>query len=310
MKILLASSDSIALAVMDKLMELGVLGAVLTNPDAPQLRSKTPVPTPIKQRALEKGIPCYQFESLRTEAREAIAKSGCDFLLSFSFGKIFGPRFLALFSHTMNIHPSLLPIARGATPLQAAILSASRSWGISFQQIALGMDEGVLFCQVELSLDGTETVQSLEERVGLLAASSLQAALDNCLALRATEQKGQASYTSLIKSDSFPLDFSMPASLVHATIRAAIPWPKAFTLYEGGRLMVTSVYGGFDQIEEGPVSEAPGQVVAFDKSRGLKVACKDGYIWIDGLQLPTKKAMSARDFANGNPSIKNTRLGG
>ena len=121
MKILFAATGSIAVPTLEKLNEMGLVRAVLTTLDERGGRGGRLIEPPIKIKARELGIECYQMGSLRTEARNVISKLGCDTLLSFCYGKIFGPKFLSLFEHKYNIHPSLLPKYRGCAPLYESI---------------------------------------------------------------------------------------------------------------------------------------------------------------------------------------------
>ena len=165
MRILYAATGEIAVPLLRALAERQLVAAVLTAPDAPGKRGKTLLPSPVKKAALELGLEVYQPETLRKEAREYVRSIAPDALMSFCYGKIFGPMFLSLFSSTFNVHPSLLPLHRGCAPIYGAIRDMDRVTGISVQEIASGVDEGDIFASMEIPLDGTETTASLEERV-------------------------------------------------------------------------------------------------------------------------------------------------
>ena len=302
MRILYAATGDIALDLLSALHSEGLVGAVLTAPDAPGKRGKGLVPPPVKVRAEELGLPVYQPETLRTEARERVRELGVDTLLSFCYGKIFGPRFLSLFSHTFNVHPSLLPLHRGCSPIYAAIRSLDRETGISLQEIALGVDEGDIFARTVIPLDGTETTGSLEARVREIAPSLVIPALRGFSPDRRERQEGEPSYTGFIGKEDGRLDFSRSASELHAIIRACCPWPKAYVMLDGSPLYLTGVWGSaFDSPE--PCAEAPGTVVDAVKGRGLRIATGCGYLYVSKVLPPARKEMDALSYLNGNRGI-------
>ena len=302
MRILYAATGDIALDLLSALHEEGLVGAVLTAPDAPGKRGKGLIPPPVKVRAEELGLPVYQPETLRTEARERVRELGVDTLLSFCYGKIFGPRFLSLFDHTFNVHPSLLPLHRGCSPIYAAIRSLDRETGISLQEIALGVDEGDIFARMTMPLDGTETTGSLEARVRAAAPSLVVPALRDFSPSRRERQEGEPSYTGFIGKEDGRLDFSRSASELHAIIRACCPWPKAYAMLDGSPLYLTGVWGSaFDSPE--PCAEAPGTVVDAVKGRGLRIATGCGYLYVSKVLPPARKEMDALSYLNGNRGI-------
>ena len=136
LKILYAGSPLASSLVLKKLIDLGKdhgyeIAGVLTNPPATRGRHSDLIPTEVAQLAGEKGIPVFEFDHLMSEAREAIAPLKADILLSFDYGRIFGPKFLALFPlGGINLHPSALPKYRGCTPVPAAILNGDAKLGV------------------------------------------------------------------------------------------------------------------------------------------------------------------------------------
>lgn len=302
MQVLYAATDYIAIPLMEALNEKGLLRAVFTAPDKPGKRGKALLPSPIKARALELGIDVYTPETLKKEARELVKTLNVDTLISFCYGKIFGPMFLALFENTFNVHPSMLPKYRGAAPLYATILNGDREGAISLQKIALGVDEGDIYKTMVFLLDGTETEDSLCAKVGELAPSLVLPVLDDDGRM-AREQAGEPSYQMFITKEDGKLDFSRSARELHSQIRACYSWPKAYALIKGERLMITGVYGSAFDSFESTHGETPGTVVSFDKTKGLKVSTGDGYLYITRVLPPMKKEMDACSYLNGNKAI-------
>lgn len=307
MRILYAATGEIAVPLLEALYKEGLVSAVLTAPDAPGKRGKGLIPTPVKVKAMELGIEVYQPETIRSEARKRIREAGADTLLSFCYGRIFGPMFLSMFSECYNVHPSLLPRHRGCSPIFEAIRQGDRESGITLQKIALKVDEGDIIAQHSFPLDGTETEESLSRMVAGLVPSVVVPAL---LSQRIPRpQEGEATYTGFVSKDDGRIDFSLPASAIHAQIRACYPWPKAYAMLSGEKISITGVHGSaFDSFE--PCTEAPGTIAALDRKKGLKVATGSGYIYISRILPPMKKEMDAVSFCNGRKNVIGSVLEG
>lgn len=322
-RILFAGTPDIAVPLLRALASSFDVVGVLTSCDKSVGRSSRLCPPPVKVAAQELGIPVLQFDSLRTPAREAVKALGANVLVSFAFGRIFGPMFLSLFPRgRFNVHPSHLPAFRGPSPIQAAITHGLHEASISLQTIGEKMDEGDIWGMTNFPLDGTETTASLTERVSIEAASFVPSVLKQalCNEISPIAQSGEPSYCRMIEKPDGRLDFSRSLLELHSLVRASYPWPKAFAVSEGrGEVFVTGVWGGFEQIQQsieeakesvrdGASLLAPGSVVGFRKDRGVGIACRDGVLWVNGLQLPAKKEMDHRAFVNGNRWILDERF--
>ncbi|MDD3057911.1 MAG: methionyl-tRNA formyltransferase [Sphaerochaeta sp.] len=314
MRILFAGTSEIAVPTLRALAEQFEIGAVLTNTDKPHARSKALVPPAVKTEALRLGLEVVQFDRLGSEARSAVAPFGCDTLLCFAYGRMFGPKFLSLFTgEKLNIHPSLLPLLRGPSPIQGAILSQAGMTGISIQRIAKEMDSGDILASCTLPLDGTETTESLTAKVSTLAAELALSSLRDLERGSASfsPQAGEATYTTLIDSSMGVLDFAQSAKTLHAQIRALVPWPKARTVYAGQSLMITGVHGSLAEAGSDPVppNVAAGTVVCKQKGKGIGIATGDGLLWVTHLQLEKRKELDYLSFLNGNQGFLSSRLG-
>lgn len=314
MRILFAGTPEIAVPTLRAIHQAFGVCAVLTNPDRPGTRGNTLVPSPVKVAALELGLPVLQPEHLKSEARDLIASYGCDTLICFAYGKLFGPRFLSLFSgEKLNIHPSLLPLLRGSSPIQGAILGQFAKTGISIQRIASQMDCGDLAASVEIDLAGDETTQSLtdivKQKAAPLAVETLQGIQDGKIAF--TPQDGESSYTQMVTKDMAVIDWTLPAKEIHALIRAMLPWPKATTRFKGQSLLITSVQGVLSDAgsQEVPPAIVAGTVVKSQKGKGIAIATGSGLLWVDRLQLEKRKEMDWQSFLNGNRDFIESKLG-
>ncbi len=310
-RILFAGTPEISVPLLKELSQSFDVAGVLTAPDKMQGRSCALVASPVKKAALELRLPVLQFDSLKSEAREAVSSLGANTLVSFAYGKIFGPKFLALFSNgTFNVHPSALPVFRGPSPIQSTILNSLKTASVSIQVIGEKMDEGDVFSRFDFELDGSETTQSLSSEVAKKAAEFVPDVLRKVFEgyLKPYKQEGEVSYCRMLEKEDSVLCFDRTVKEVHSKIRAVYPWPKAMAKASGKDIFVCQVYGGFDYCENPDRcdGEPAGKVVAFRKDRGIGVACKDGILWITSLQLPSKKEMDFKSFANGNAWIKDS----
>lgn len=308
MKILFAATGEIAVPTLKALANEGLVKAVFTAPDAQAGRGRELIKSPIKIASEELGIPASSPEHLGKTARVEASLTGCDTLLSFCYGKIFGPKFLSLFPHAYNIHPSLLPKYRGPSPIFGAIKNGDRESGISLQRIALSCDEGAVLKKVAFPLEGTETVASLEAKVAPLASKLAIEFFKNPSACEEKEQTGEVSWSPLIVKDDGKLDFSKTAFELHCQIRACNPYPKAFCTFKGEPLYILGAFGSAFDIESVPCSEKSGTVVAFEKARGFKIATASGYLYVTKLQKPARKVVDALSFNNGNHDFLGTVL--
>ncbi len=302
MRILFASTDTIAIPLLTLLNEKGLVGAVFSTPDAPLKRGKGFVATPIKKKALELGLPVFTPEHLNRAEREIVRSLDCDTLLSFSYGKIFGPKFLSLFKYTFNVHPSILPKYRGCSPIFNVIKNEERESAIAVQKIDTSIDEGEIYGMLPFSLDGTETSESLEILISERAPGFVLSILESVSNIIPLPQTGEASYTGFITRDDARINWQDKASSIHALIRASYPWPKAWCLFEDKPFIITGVHSSsFLPFEESV--EKPGTVVCLDKKKGLKIATGDGYLYVTRVLPPMKKEMDALSFVNGNKKV-------
>lgn len=314
MRILFVGTPAVAVPTLKAVASRFEVAAVLTNTDKPGPRGRTLVPPPIKEEALALGLDVLQFDRLGKAARDAVSPYGCDTLLCFAYGRIFGVKFLSLFSgERLNIHPSLLPALRGPSPIQGTILSQLETGGISIQRLAAEMDSGDILATVTYELFGDETTASLTERVAELAAPLACEALERIKEGRAlfTPQRGEATFTTLIDASMAKLDFNTSTKSLHAQIRAMMPWPKAETTFAGQRLFITGVYGSIAQAggDPAPDGAVAGTVVQVDKRKGIGIVTGDGILWVTSLQLEKRKQLDALSFFNGNRHLLGSRLG-
>ncbi len=295
------------------------IAGVLTNPPSAKGRHKELVPTDVGLLAQERGIPVFCPQKLDAAARDQIAAQGFDALVCFAYGKIFGPKFLSLFkAGGVNVHPSLLPKYRGATPVPAAILNCDGQSGVTVQTLALGMDEGEILAQEIIALDGTETTDSLLDKSAQIAAALLEGLLDKAaqnpgaeILKKGKAQEGEPSYTKTISKEDALINWNDSAKNIAAAVRAYASEPGSWTRIggeTGESLKILKAAPLGQECSQGQ-NAAPGTVTAFDKKRGILVQCGDGLLCVTELQRQQKKAMGYKDFMNGARDFVGTRLG-
>ena len=314
MRILFAGTPDIAVPSLQAVAENFEIVGVLTNPDRVKGRGKKILPSPVKEIALQLGLPVIQHERLLAKAREEIAALKPDILVSFAYGRIFGPKFLQVFSlGGVKVHPSLLPKFRGAAPLQAAILSGESETGITIQRIALQMDTGNILNQVRFDLQGNETTEDLTLYAAERGAQLLVKTLREIEAgtVNEVEQKEEfATYCTMISKDDGCIDWNAAVSVIDREIRGYYPWPKAHTTYKGLQLMITRAKPvDITSFHNTDIPAVAGSVFRSNEFPGILVATGEGCLCIERLQLQSKKEMDWKSFLNGNPDIIGNLLG-
>jgi len=311
-RVLFAASPAIAVPALESLCRTDKieLAGVLTNPDSPKGRHGTPAPTEIGEAAARicANVPVIKPQKLDGEVREQVSSLKPDMLVSFAYGRIFGPKFLALFPlGGINIHPSLLPKYRGPSPIPAVILNRDNETGISIQKLAAEMDSGDIIAQERFPLTGRETTGSLGVIMAHRAAGLLPGVLQDIAGgrVRAVPQNhSEASYCSLIAKEDGLIDWNKSAAEIDARIRAFDPWPLCWTMHEGQKLFILKA----EAVAHGG-GNTPGLVEGIDKERGILVQTGEGALAVTELQYQARKALGWRAFLNGARNFAGSRLG-
>lgn len=309
-KVLFAGSPDAAAVTLEKLIEAQgdnfLIAGVLSNPPTAKGRHSELLPTPVAQMAQTHQIPVFTPEHLDSAAREQILPLKADLLISFAYGHIFGPKFLAMFPMGgVNLHPSLLPKYRGCTPVPAAILNRDIQTGITIQKLALKMDEGDILAQTIVDLNGTETNESLlnyaaTEGAGLLLTVLTKAAKEGKLS-DGKAQVGEPSYTSMITKENGKIDWNKSAAQIDAMVRAYYPEPGTWCMDNGQTLRILqAIYIEETDAKAIPfANEIPGKVLQFSKPEGIYIKTGNGILIAKTLQKQGKKSMNYKDFMNG-----------
>lgn len=286
--------------------------AVLTQPDRPTGRGRHLGASPVKQLAIELGIPVLQPATLKTEAAQAELRAlAPDLLVVVAYGLLLPPAVLDIPSHgCVNVHASILPRWRGASPIQAAILAGDCNTGVSIMAMEAGLDTGPVYRCAPLVIDAQETAGELEQRLAALGADTLSAALDGLLAgtLPSRPQAGDGIvYAGRISKADGRIDWRQPAAQIARQIRAYNPWPVAETTLTGQQLRCFAASVQSAGTPAGGTQPAPGQIIAVG-SEGISVQTGDGVLDLRTVQLPGRQKVAATDLARSRP-LAGTVLG-
>ncbi len=312
MRIVFMGTPDFASSALKGLVEAGneVVLAV-TQPDRPKGRGKETAMSAVKECALHYGIEVFQPEKVKEEeAVRKIRDASPDLIVVAAFGQILTKEILDIPRYgCINIHASLLPEYRGASPIQRSIEDGKKETGITIMQMDEGLDTGDILMQQSLAIAENETGGSLFDRLSGLGASLV------CRVIPMIE-KGEinpvkqddekASYVGMLKKDSGRIDFNKSAKELERLVRAMDPWPGTFTFFKGKNLKIwkTRVEKG----EEDRAGTEPGTVISAGKN-GIAVQCGSGVLLIEELQLSGKKRMKTGDFLLGTALAPGEKLG-
>lgn len=304
MRILFAGTPAFAVPTLRQLANDKLVAAVLTAPDKPAGRGKRLNPSPVAQEALALDIPVLKPERLGSSTRQSVREVGADLLVCVAYGRIFGPRFLALFANGgINLHPSLLPKYRGPAPIPAAILAGDTTTGLTVQYLAEQMDAGDIIEQQVIELDGSETTGSLSDYCAREGSVLVRRAVD---AIRFSTVKPrpqnevEASYCSLLESRDAWIDWQKSAAEIDRQIRAYDPWPGARTAFAESWLRIHEATPVASVTVPGYLkADRPGTVVGVDSTYGILVQTGDGFLAMQRIQMAARKSLIWKDFLNG-----------
>ena len=306
---LFLGSGRFAVPVLERLAEAEEVEvvAVVSAPDRPAARGQRPTASPVAELARARGWPLIQPERLRApEVVSRLAGLAPELLVLADYGQLVPQALLEVARHgALNVHPSLLPRHRGATPIQGAILAGDRQTGVTVFRMDAGLDTGPVVAQDRLPLEGSETAPELESRLAALGARLLVGILGRWLAGR-IEPRPQpaegATLTRPLRREDGRIAWSRPAALLERQVRAYQTWPGSWTESPVGRLVLWRV-----EALPAATGALPGTVTA--DGRGLAVACADGLLRLLEVRPAGRRRMSGEALRNGHPGLVGTVLG-
>jgi methionyl-tRNA formyltransferase len=308
MRVIFAGTPEFARAALQRLHQAGfTLALVLTQPDRPAGRGMKLQASPVKQFALEHGIPVTQPRSLRLDgkypddaaaAKAAIEAAQADVMVVAAYGLILPPWVLAAPRlGCLNIHASLLPRWRGAAPIHRAIEAGDEETGVTIMQMDAGLDTGAMLLHERVPITPDETTASLHDKLALLGGRLIVEALEiaGCGKLQATPQPQEGiTYAHKIDKSEAAIDWRLAADAIERRIRAFDPFPGATAQLQGETVKLWRAAA----VMQGGGNAPPGTSVAVD-GRCITVACGEGRLEITQLQRAGGKRLPAEDFLRG-----------
>lgn len=288
------------------------LAGVVSTPPRPAGRRAVPAETPVARAAAALGLPLLTPGLLREPAvTESIAALAPEIGILSDYGRIVPPAILALPSRgILNLHPSLLPRHRGASPIPAAILAGDAETGVTLFRMDAGMDTGPIVATERVGLMGDEDAPGLEARLALVAAGLLRRSLGPWLRgeLDAVPQPDEGvSVTRLLARDDGRLDPALPAATLERQVRAYRPWPGTWIGTAAGRLAILRAAISSASADEAPTG-VPGTLVA--DGSGLALVAGDGALLrLTEVQPAGGRAMDGAAFRRGRPGLVGTVAG-
>jgi methionyl-tRNA formyltransferase len=270
--------------------------AVVTQPDRPKGRGQRLMPPPVKELARRHAIPVYQPVKVRDPAViEVLRDLAPDVIVVVAFGQILPKALLEIPPlGCINVHASLLPRYRGAAPLNWCLINGETETGVTTMLMDVGLDTGPMLLKQSTPIGEDEDIVSLHDRMSVMGAELLSETLGRLTAgtIVPQEQDGsQSCYAPMLKKEDGRIDWNRDARSIHNQVRGLAAWPVAFTVLDGQPLKVyrSRVAGG---------DGSPGTVLCADR-QGIEVACRQGSLIIEELQLAGKKRLDAASFLAG-----------
>ncbi len=301
MRVIFMGTPDFAASALESIIAAGhEVVLVVTKADKPSGRGGRVIPSPVKKIALENGIEVYQPRRIRDEESvERLRAAKADIGVVAAFGQILSAEDLSAPARgCVNIHASLLPLYRGASPIQQAILDGAEKTGITIMQMDEGVDTGDILMQEDCPIAPDETAGSLFDKLARIGASLIVRALTEIEAGEAEPLKqyeARASFTRQIGKEMGKIRWEQPAAAIERQIRAMNPWPSAFTKFVDGRNLKIWEAAAATSGENAP----PGCILAVTRE-DFTVACGEGTcLRVTQLQLEGKKRMSVHDFLLG-----------
>ena len=294
MKILFFGTPLFAEIVLKKLLEKHEVVGIVCQPDKPANRGKKMQSPNIVNIAKSLNIPVYQFEKLKDHI-EDFKKIKCDLFVTASYGKILPKEVLDL-KMCINVHPSMLPKYRGATPIQTALLNGDKVTGVTIMQTAVGMDDGDIILQKEVEIEKEEDYNSLMPSLAEIGGNLLLNAIEKIESGTAIFQKqddSKATFVKLIKKEDGLLDFNETAESLVNKVRAYVEFPVAFFNIGDERIKVykAEAVEGFENLEVGEIFTSKKEFVVKAKDKGFKIL---------KCQVAGGKVLDVKDFLNGH----------
>lgn len=286
--------------VLEKIIEAGhQVGYVVTQPDKAKNRGKKIQHTPVKEKAIENNLIVLQPEKVRgnVEFLDKLKEYNPDIIVVVAYGQLLPIEVLELPKFgCVNVHGSLLPKLRGASPIQQAIIQGEEKTGITIMQMAQGLDTGDMLTKVETTVDhknATELQKELSELGAKLLVETLALIEDGKITPEKQDDE-KSTYAKLIFKQDGKIDFSKSPMEIERLVRGFDPWPGAFCMYNDVQMKLWRT-----KPLEKKTNQPDGKILEVS-NQGIEVSCGGGVLLIEELQVPGKKRVTVEDYLRGN----------
>lgn len=311
MRVVFMGTPGFAVGTLKALLEAGHdVAAVVTQPDKPKGRGKELLMTPVKAEAVKHDIPVFQPERVRKneEFLEELKKLAPDVIVVVAFGQLLPVSVLTLPKYgCVNVHASLLPMYRGAAPLQWVIINGEKVSGVTTMQMDKGLDTGDMLLKEEVAIEPKETYETYHDKLSVVGAQLLIKTLDGLEAgtITPVKQEGDTCYASMIDKSLGNLDFTRPAVELERLMRGLDPAPAAYSFLDGKLL---KLFGAdvVDSDKEYSAQEC-GIITNITKNT-FDITTGAGVLRVNEVQLEGKKRMDAASFLRGCRLTEGTAL--
>lgn len=308
MNIVFMGTPDFAVPSLQKLVENHNVTAVLTQPDKPKGRGKKMVYSEVKEEALKHDIPVYQPVKLREDKEliEKLKELNPDFIVVVAFGQILTREVLDIPKYgCVNLHGSLLPMYRGAAPIQWAVIRGEKVSGNTTMLLDEGVDTGDMLLKEEVEITDNMTAgelfDTLKERGADLLLKTIDGLVNNTIVPQ--KQEGETFYAKMLNKEIANICWDKDAQEIHNLIRGLNPWPIAYTSYNNDRMKIFE-----SAVLNEESNKAPGTIIDVSKE-GIKVSCAKNVLLIKKVQFPNGKPLTVEQYINGHEIEKNIILG-
>ncbi len=315
MKIVFMGTPDFAAGALEALIDAGhEITAVVTQPDKAKGRSKELQFPPVKECALRHAIPVFQPVKIKTpESVAELKKYEADIYVVAAFGQILSQEILDIPKYgCLNIHASLLPKYRGASPIQHVIIDGEEKTGVTIMQMDAGLDTGDMLYKKEVAIETQDTFETLHDKLMVLGGEAIVEALPLLEAGKLIPEKqndAESCYASLIQKSMGAIDFAKDATTIDRLIRGMNPWPSAYTSYKGKQMKIWKALPiPAVQCEAEYKDMLAGTVIKVEKD-SFTVATGEGALQILELQQEGKRRMNTHDFLLGVKVMAGDMLG-
>ena len=307
MKIVFMGTPDFAVPSLKELIKKYDVKAVFTQPDKPKGRGKKVAFSPVKEVAVENNIPVYQPIKLKDDREmiDKIKEINPDFIIVVAFGQILTKEVLDIPKYgCINLHGSLLPMYRGAAPIQWAVIKGEEKSGNTTMLMDEGLDTGDMLLKQEVEITpmmtAGELYDILKEKGSSLLIETIEKVSNN--SITPVKQEGDTFYAKMLNKEMSNIAWNNTEENIHNLIRGLNPWPIAYTTYKGEKMKIFE-----SKVLDNKKYEIYGKIINVSK-KGISVTTKEGTLLITKIQFPNKKPLTVEQYINGHNIDENIIL--